>query len=360
MPDTPGPITSTTSPMTIEPSSNISIQQTTTSTSTTMSPLNGIVKRSSSSIDYHSDHNNDHNSVLATGPQPILSKPYIFIALIPFVVLICCIRTLKRLSILSACANCLQAFGISLIVFGLVKDMPSNPQVELTAPMGEVALGFGSAMFAFEGISVVLPIYTRMKKPEQMGSTWGIVNVSYVLLLFLYCSVGVLGYLRFGSGVKDSITLNLPPSALNQTIRGAFAASIFLTYPLQFYVPHEIIWTWVRNRIYADAETNPKKVHKLDYAFRTLLVIITFGLAISVPMLNLLMDLVGSISGTALSITLPAIIHLATFWDDVSGNPRIFMIVIDVTLIIISLIASSSGTFYSLAAILGSFSGGHH
>lgn len=334
-------------------SGNESTQQITT---TTVSSLN-VVKRSSSSLDYHLDHNNDHSSVLATG-QPIFSKAYIFITLIPFVVLICCIRTLKRLSILSACANCLQAFGISLIVFGLAKDMPSNPQVELTAPIGEVALGFGSAMFAFEGISVVLPIYTRMKRPEQMGSTWGIVNVSYVLLLFLYCSVGILGYLRFGSDVKDSITLNLPPSALNQTIRGAFAASIFLTYPLQFYVPHEIIWTWVRNKIYADAETNPKKVHKLDYAFRALLVIITFGLAISVPMLNLLMDLVGSISGTALSITLPAIIHLATFWDDVSGNPKIFMILIDVTLIVISLIASSSGTFYSLAAILGSF--GHH
>lgn len=261
---------------------------------------------------------------------------------------------------MSACANCLQVFGISLIVFGLVKDMPANPQVEMTAPMNEVALGFGSAMFAFEGISVVLPIYTRMKRPEQMGSTWGIVNVSYVLLLFLYCAVGILGYLRFGLNVKDSITLNLPPSALNQTIRGAFAASIFLTYPLQFYVPHEIIWTWVKNRIYADAKTNPKKVHKLDYAFRALLVIITFGLAISVPMLNLLMDLVGSISGTALSITLPAIIHLATFWDDVSGNPRIFMIVVDFTLIFISLIASSSGTFYSLAAILRSFGGAQH
>lgn len=317
-----------------------------------------MIIQSDNSTDSHTmlKHNNDQ-TVSATGPQ-LITKSYIFIGLIPFVILICWIRTLRRLSILSACANCLQALGISLIVYNLITTMPSEPNVEMTAPLEEVALGFGSAMFAFEGISVVLPIYTRMKKPEQMGSTWGIVNVSYVLLLFLYCGVGVLGYLRFGSEVKDSITLNLPPSPINQTIRAAFAASIFLTYPLQFYVPHEIIWTWVKNRVYTDAHSDPKKVHKLDYAFRALLVVITFALAISVPMLNLLMDLVGSISGTALSITLPAIIHLATFWEDISGKPRIVMITIDVSLILISLIASSNGTYFSLKAIFGSMS--HH
>lgn len=45
-------------------------------------------------------------------------------------------------------------------------------------------------------------------------------------------------------------------------------------------------------------------------------------LAMCIPMLNLLMDLVGSISGTMLSIILPPLIHLAAFWEDTCKYPR--------------------------------------
>lgn len=307
----------------------------------------------SHSINMNMGH--QHNSYEHPEGPEVVSKSYLFVALIPFVVGVSFIRTLRRLSLLSAIANCIQVFGISLIIFNLMQDMPKESPVQLTAPLAEAALGFGSAMFAFEGISVVLPVYTRMKRPQMMGGPLGIINVSYVILLLLYCSVGLLGYLRYGNDVKGSITLNLHPSVLNNTIRGAFATSIFLSYPLQFYVANEIIWSWARDTFFADLITsNPKKLYKLEYLCRALLVLFTFILAISVPMLNLLMDLVGSISGCALCITLPAIIHLAAFWEDVSGTSRVFMILIDVSLIIFSLMAGSSGSFFSLMAIFGS------
>lgn len=285
----------------------------------------------------------------------VLNNNAIFLCLVPFVLLISYIRTLRRLSIASACANVLQSVGISIILMNLIKAMPSHANTENFTSLPKAALGFGSAMFAFEGISVVLPIYTRMKKPEQMGGVFGLINVSYVILLILYSAVGIMGYLVFGDKVEGSITLNLPNDDFSHVIQAAFTVSIFLTYPLQFYVPNEIIWNYVKSRIFSASKEGENVNSKLEYAFRSLLVMITFILAITIPQLNLLMGLVGSISGTALSITLPAIIHLATFWDDVSGSSKAVMIIMDSILIIVSIIAGFSGSVSSLVEIYESF-----
>lgn len=318
----------------------------------------------------------------------VLSQNLLFTILLPFVLAISYIKTLKRLAIASGCANALQVVGISIIVEFLIREMPTNIQVQNFKPISEVALGFGSAMFAFEGISVVLPIYTRMKRPETMGGCLGIVNLSYLILLVLYFVIGFLGYLRFGEHARGSITLNLPNEPMYDAVRAIFTLSLFLTYPLQFYVPNEIIWDWARDKFLTDnsvtltsasiaiptsagVKSNQKQQQQQaaqsqsqqaswEYVCRTILVLITFLLAISVPRLNLMMDLVGSISGTALSIIFPAIIHIATFWEDTSGSSKAFMVIVDSFLIVIGLLASGSGSYFSFMEIVRSFGPASH
>lgn len=249
----------------------------------------------------------------------------------------------------------LQFVGICIIIQYLIRELPSDLEVTYFKPLSEVALGFGSAMFAFEGISVVLPIYTRMKRPDQMGGWGGLINLSYVILLILYFTVGFFGYLKYGDDAKGSITLNLPKEPLYDAVRAIFTVSLFLTYPLQFYVPNEIIWNWTKSKLLINDKSPPELHVKYEYACRTVLVLITFLLAMSVPRLNLMMDLVGSISGTALSIILPPIIHIAAFWEDTSGASKVFMLVADSILIVIGLIASLSGSYFSFIGIVHSF-----
>lgn len=293
---------------------------------------------------------------------------YLFIAILPFVLLISYIRTLNRLSIASACANVLQVVGISIVIEYLIRDTQEVREISYFKPISEVALGFGSAMFAFEGISVVMPIYTRMKRPEQMGGVFGAINVSYFLLLILYFTVGIFGYLRYGNGALDSITLNLPKEPLYDVVRAIFTLSLFLTYPLQLYVPNEIIWNWAQAKLLestggpdgrdaGNAKTKPQEQKVVyEYFCRTILVLVTFALAMTIPKLNLMMDLVGSISGTALSVILPPIIHIAAFWEDTSGSSRIFMVLVDGILIVVGLLASASGSYFSFTEIVRSFS----
>lgn len=289
-----------------------------------------------------------------------IKQYYIFAAITPLVLLLCYIRTLKRLSIASGVANAFQVVGIAIILQYLIRTLTSEIKVENFKPVSEVALGFGAAMFAFEGISVVLPIYTRMKKPEQMGGCFGIINLSYAILLVLYFTMGLFGYLKYGSEAKGSITVNLPKEILYDCVRLIFVSALLLTYPLQFYVPFEIIWNWVQNKVLAPKEEKSANLEennlKYEYIFRTFLVLLTVVLAVSVPRLNLMMDLVGSISGTALSIILPALIHIAAFWEDTSGSSKAFLVTVDILLIIIGLIASASGSYFSFIAIVQSFS----
>lgn len=258
----------------------------------------------------------------------------------------------------SACANALQITGLAIIIQYLIRNLPTEPEITYVRPFSEVALGFGSAMFAFEGIAVVLPVYTRMKRPEQMGGFCGLINLSYSLLLILYFAVGLLGYLRYGSAVAGSITLNLPKEPLHDVVRAMFTLSLCLTYPLQFYVANEIIWNWAASKLLIQSSTSktPSKDNVMyEYLCRTILVLVTFILAVTIPRLNLMMDFVGSISGTALSIILPAIIHIVAFWEDTSGYSKAFMVVVDTLIISMGVIASVSGSYFSFIGIVDSF-----
>lgn len=189
----------------------------------------------------------------------------------PLVLGLSLIKTLRRLSIASACANALQTLGVLFIIEYLVRSLLtvkhlSLPKPELVKPIDETCMAFASAMFAFEGISVVIPVYTRLANQRQMRSACGITNVSYITLLMLYTAIGLLGYLRFGNGARDSITLNLPANSLYDAVRAMFAASILLSYPLQFYVLNELIWNFVKKRLETKFSDKNNKNNKNRYA----------------------------------------------------------------------------------------------
>jgi proton-coupled amino acid transporter len=71
-------------------------------------------------------------------------------------------------------------------------------------------LFFGTAIYAFEGIGVVLPIENQMRNKREFRGANGVLNTSMVIVTCLYMAVAFFGYLKYGDAVAGSITLNLP------------------------------------------------------------------------------------------------------------------------------------------------------
>ena len=69
----------------------------------------------------------------------------------------------------------------------------------------------------------------------------GVLNFSMVTIALLYIFLGFFGYLRYGSHIMSSITLNLPESPLAEIALLMFSVAIFFSYALQFYVVMDII-----------------------------------------------------------------------------------------------------------------------
>lgn len=79
-----------------------------------------------------------------------------------------------------------------------------------TASMHELPLFFGTTIYLFEGIGLVLPLKNAMRKPRNFTKTWGVLNVGMVALTALFAVFGFVGYWKYGDDVESSLTLNLP------------------------------------------------------------------------------------------------------------------------------------------------------
>ncbi|XP_035216608.1 proton-coupled amino acid transporter 1-like isoform X3 [Stegodyphus dumicola] len=260
------------------------------------------------------------------GYSPIGPKAYMGI-LLPFMILFNFIRNLKKLSPASALANVLQSVGLIMVLYYLLQGHQSTNLDVYTSSLSKLPLYFGTAMYAFEGIGVVLPLENAMATPEDFGGLNGVLNTGMVVVACLYTGVGFYGYLKYGNDVKSSITFNLPQNAVSEVIRLMFALAIFLSYALQLYVPLSIIWPFLKRKF--DIERFSEKDQLLmELLLRTVLVIITFMVAISIPLLDLFISLVGALASSSLALIFPPIIELCCVWNTNISRRKLCLITI--------------------------------
>ncbi len=195
--------------------------------------------------------------------------------LLPLFILLSFIRGLKHLAFASSVANFLQTFGLAIVMINLVQDLPPTSS---RAPYGSIRtfpLYMGTAIYAFEGIALVLPLQKEMSEPEALGGRLGVLNAGMAIVGCMNTAIGFYGYLKYGDQVAGSITLNLPSTPLYQYCNLIFALAIFLSYAIQYYVPFRIIWQAILAKYELKRRVSRPTRLSMEFALRAVLVTMT-------------------------------------------------------------------------------------
>jgi solute carrier family 36 (proton-coupled amino acid transporter) len=273
------------------------------------------------------------------------TRVFLIIMLIPMV-LLNLLRNLKYLTPVSLFASILTVTGLVLTFYYLLQDLPRTDSVAGFASWQQLPLYFGTAIYAFEGIGVVLPLENNMKTPQDFGGISGVLNTGMVIVACLYTSVGFFGYLKYGDDVRGSITLNLGTGLIAQLVRIMMALAIFLSYGLQFYVPVNILSPWLRDKLQGE---QTQRVG--EYLLRIGLVLFTFILAAMVPNLGAVISLVGAVSSSTLALIFPPLIDIITFWPNQLGR-NYWMLWKDIAIMIFGILGFIFGSYASIVQIV--------
>lgn len=59
-----------------------------------------------------------------------------------------------------------------------------------------------------------MPLENEMKTPKDFRGITGILNRAMCLVVALYIGLGLAGYIRYGTAIESTITVNLPQQDL--------------------------------------------------------------------------------------------------------------------------------------------------
>ncbi|KAJ6224063.1 hypothetical protein RDWZM_002608 [Blomia tropicalis] len=277
--------------------------------------------------------------------------------LLPFFILLSFIRSLKHLAIASSLANFLQTIGLFIVMFNLVQDLPPTSTVKPWGSIRTFPLYMGTAIYAFEGIALILPLQKEMNEPESLGGKIGVLNASMTIVACMNTAIGFYGYLKFGDSVAGSITLNLPSEPLYQYCKLMFACAILLSYSIQYYVPFHIIWTCILNKYQLkERVTRPTRL-SLEFTLRTILVVMTIALAALVPRIDLFIPLVGALSSSCLALIFPPLIDICVRWEEETSYKRwVWLFTKNVFIFLVGVFGFTAGSYASIENIIDQFS----
>ncbi|KAL6639910.1 hypothetical protein ACP70R_022220 [Stipagrostis hirtigluma subsp. patula] len=200
----------------------------------------------------------------------------------------------------------------------------------------------GLYTFCYCGHGVFPTLYTSMKKKSQFPK---MLAVCFVLSTVNYASMAVLGYLMYGDGVESQITLNLPGALVSSKV----AIFTTLVNPLSKYaLVVTPIAMAVEERIFREAAAVSACAETaMSVTLRTVLVLSTVAVALSVPYFGYLMALVGSLLSVGLCMLLPCVCYVRLFWP-----PRRAEVAVAVVIVAIGSLVAVTGTYSSLVQII--------
>ncbi|KAJ2158229.1 hypothetical protein GGF46_003942 [Coemansia sp. RSA 552] len=162
----------------------------------------------------------------------------------------------------------------------------------------------GTAVFAFEGVTLVIPVIDSMthqnKFPLVLGAVMGVCIV-------IFCGIATLSYMAFGDKVETVILLNLPSGASTILVQLLYSLAIMLSVPLQLFPAVRILEAGIFSR--ESGKGNPV-IKWQKNLFRAMMTFVIAMVAIfGAEQLDNFIAIIGAFSCTPLSFIYPAALH---------------------------------------------------
>lgn len=176
------------------------------------------------------------------------------------------VRRIEYFAITNLIADVLILFGLIYIIGYSVEKLETSPSGSSTWEnfnSKSWALFLGTAVYCFEGIGLVLPIYDAMDAKIKHKFP-KIISLTILFLVVLFSLFAGVVYAAFGQDTQSVVTLNLPNASVSgatMTVQLTYSLALVLTYPLMLYPVVKILenylfsqkrrvkgyWRWQKN-----------------------------------------------------------------------------------------------------------------
>ncbi|OWB81870.1 hypothetical protein B5S33_g490 [[Candida] boidinii] len=143
-------------------------------------------------------------------------------------------RDLGKLSFTALIADACILFGLIYIYFCSIDNIIINGVSEKISMFNGQSwtLFMGTAVFAYEGIGLLIPIQESMKNPKDFDFLLFLVMV---VVTIIFVTLSTIAYLSFGDDVETVILMNFPKNNLTAVIQLLYVIAILLSTPIQVF-----------------------------------------------------------------------------------------------------------------------------
>lgn len=254
-------------------------------------------------------------------------------ACFPFQLGLNSIPTLTHLAPLSIFADIVDLGAIgTVMVEDVIMFLKQRPDLQTFGGFSVFFYGLGVAVYAFEGVGMVLPIESETRDKQKFGR---ILGLSMTFISLIYGGFGALGYFAYGDETKDIITTNLGRGWISSIVQIGLCVNLFFTFPLMMNPVYEVV---------------ERRFFEARYCIwvRWLVVLGVSLIALLVPNFADFLSLVGSSVCIILGFVLPALFHLIVHKEEMSFGG----VALDGAIVLLGVVLGVSGTWSSLMEII--------
>ena len=224
---------------------------------------------------------------------------------VPLFIALSWVRRLSYFAVSNLVADALIVGGL-LAIFSVALYRCVNfplPTVHLFS--SRFPLFLGTAAFAFEGIGLVLPIFSSMH-PHLQPRLPTLLRDTLALVVVIFCLFASTVYAAFGDDVRIIVADNLPPSVA-VPVQLAYSCALALTYPLMLFP----VITIIEGVLIPQSSRVEPSLKWRKNMLRAAIVVASAGIAwMGYETLDNFVALIGGFCSVPLAIIYPVLMHM--------------------------------------------------